>query len=106
MAETLQGTTLGQYELGERIYLGGLTEVYSAFQPALQRTVAVRTLKPHLRYTDQYRQGLIRGAQLTAAYEHPNIVPIFDYGQQGDIAYLVMRMMPGGALRDHIQKRI
>jgi serine/threonine protein kinase len=106
MTDTLQGTTLGQYELGERIYLGGITEVYSAFQPTLQRIVAIRTLKPHLRFDNQYRQGLIRGAQITARYEHSNIVPIFDYGQQDDIAYLVMRLMPGGALRDHVQKRV
>jgi serine/threonine protein kinase len=106
MTDTLQGKTFGQYEVGELIYTGGISEVYRAFQPTLQRTVAFRTLQPKYRGNEQYEQALTRGAQITAAYEHPNIVPIFDYGRQDDIAYLAMRMMPGGALRDRLKNGV
>ena len=65
MTDTLQGKTFGQFEVGELIYTGGISEVYRAFQSTLQRTVAFRTLQPKYRNNDQYEQALTRGAQIT-----------------------------------------
>jgi serine/threonine protein kinase len=107
MTESLQGMILGQYEVGEQIYDGSVNviEVYQAYQPSLQRAVAIYMLASEVRENPQYVQAMRRGAQISALYEHPNIVPVIDHGLQDGIVYLVTRLMQGGALRGIIQNR-
>ncbi|MEB2288337.1 MAG: serine/threonine-protein kinase, partial [Anaerolineae bacterium] len=101
----LTGQTLGQYELRELLGVGGMGAVYRAYQHSLQRTVAVKVLRPELTSDPGYIERFTREARTSAALEHPNIIPVFDYGMQQDISYLVMRLLTGGSLSERLAAR-
>jgi serine/threonine-protein kinase len=103
--QNLTGQTLGQYELRELLGAGGMGAVYRAYQPSLQRTVAIKVLKPELTSDPGYIERFTREARTSAALEHPNIIPIIDYGTQQDISYLVMRLLTGGSLSERVAQR-
>jgi serine/threonine protein kinase len=86
--QNLSNTSLGQYHLIELIGRGRLSMVYKAHQPSLQRLVAIKVLQ-HLDLLGATR--FEREAQLIAQLHHPNILPIFDYGQQDGLRYFVMQ---------------
>ncbi len=90
------------YELLERIGEGGMGIVYRAFQPALDRTVAVKVLNP-FPASHPSIQAFQRESRLMAALNHPNVVTIFDCGQNGDRYYLVMEYINGPPLRAYMQ---
>jgi serine/threonine-protein kinase len=85
----LAGHTLGQYELREILGVGGMGAVYRGYQPALQRAVAVKVISPELLTQPDYIDRFYREARIAAALEHAHIVPIYDYGVQGDISYVL-----------------
>lgn len=99
----LVGTTLGQYEVRDVLRAGQITDTYYGYQPSLKRTVAIQTLVTGLRLHDDYNKALLRGAELIAEFEHPNIVPVLDCGQENGITYVVMRLMTGGTLEQRLQ---
>jgi hypothetical protein len=96
----LEGQRLGPYEVVEPLGQGGMAVVYKAFQPTLERYVAVKVLPPHFLYEPGVRQRFDQEAKTIARLEHPHILSIYDYGQQGDILYLVMPVVVGGTLSD------
>jgi serine/threonine protein kinase/formylglycine-generating enzyme required for sulfatase activity len=102
----LAGQTLGQYELRELLGAGGMGAVYRAYQPGLQRAVAVKVLSPSLAEQAGYIERFTREARTAAALEHAHIVPVYDYGTQRDISYVVMRLLPGGALSERLEQRV
>jgi plastocyanin len=90
----LTGQRLGQYELHEVVRRGGMATVYKAHQPSLKRWVAVKVLE---RSGDpQFVARFRREARSVAQLLHPNIVPIFDYGEEGGHPYLVIQYVDGG----------
>ncbi len=90
----LTGQRLGQYELREVIRRGGMATVYKAHQPSLDRWVAVKVLE---RSGDpQFVARFRREARAVAQLLHPNIVPVFDYGEEDDRPYLVIQYVEGG----------
>jgi len=103
-AQNFSGQKLGQYELKERLGSGGMGAVYRAFQPGLNRTVAVKILSGDLVKRPGYIERFTREAQTAAALEHSHIVPVYDYGTQGDISYIVMRLLSGGSLSDRLDQ--
>lgn len=84
--QNLSNTSLGQYQLIEVIGRGRISTVYKAYQPALRRFVAIKVLQ-HLDLLGATR--FEREAHMIARLHHPNILPIFDYGQQDDLRYFV-----------------
>ena len=98
------GKKLGAYEIGEPIGQGGMATVYKAFQPGMNRAVAVKILPPALAaqrnttFLERFRQE----AQVIARLEHAHILPVYDYGESDGVLYIVMRYVDGGSL----QKRI
>ena len=96
--EALAGTTLGQYELRRLIGSGGMGAVYRGMQVNLQRDVAVKVLSNKLIANADYVERFNREALIAASLEHAHIVPIYDYGIQGEINYVVMRLLTGGSL--------
>lgn len=82
----LSNTSLGQYTLIETIGRGRLSTVYKAYQPSLRRFVAIKVLQ-NLDLLGAAR--FEREAQIVAQLHHPNILPIFDYGQQDELRYFV-----------------
>jgi serine/threonine-protein kinase len=95
----LIGKTLGRYRLVERIGQGGMAEVYKAFQPALDRYVAVKVLHPFLLEEDGARERFSREARAVASLRHPNIVQVFDYDNEGEIYFMVMEFIDGPNLK-------
>jgi eukaryotic-like serine/threonine-protein kinase len=90
----LIGRRLGQYEVREVIRRGGMSTVYKAWQESLGRWVAVKVLaNPG---DAQFAARFAREARSIAQLQHPNIVPIYDYGQQDEQVYLVVQYVEGG----------
>jgi serine/threonine-protein kinase len=99
------GQILGQYQLLEFLGAGGMGAVYRAQQTSLKRIVAVKILTPNLTSQPGSIERFNREAETAASLEHSNIVPIYDYGVQRDISYVVMRLLTGGSLADRLRRR-
>ena len=99
---TQKGRRLGRYRLEELLGQGGMAEVWRAADERLGRTVAVKViLSAHLR-DGHFRERFHREAQLVASLDHPNVLPVYDYGDEDGVPYLVMPYLDGGTLRDRM----
>lgn len=94
----LEGRTLGHYRLLEELGRGGMATVYKAYQPSLDRHVAVKILAPFLANQRDFFERFRREATAVARLSHPNILNVYDFGQEGDLAYIVMEYVVGGNL--------
>ena len=94
------------YELQERIGEGGFCEVYRAYQPSVERQVAVKVVLPQHASHPEFIRRFEAEARIIARLEHPHIVPLYDYWRDPDTgdAYLVMRWLPGGNLYESLQR--
>ncbi|HRP07446.1 MAG TPA: serine/threonine-protein kinase, partial [Gemmatimonadales bacterium] len=92
------------YELGPRVGAGGFAEVFKAQDLRLKRNVAVKVLKPDLGLSPGMLERFQREAETVAALRHPNIVPIFDVGEAGGIAYIIMPFIEGESLRARLER--
>jgi serine/threonine protein kinase len=103
-AEALIGTTLGTCVLQKVIGQGGMGAVYLAQQSRPRRQVAVKVLLPATPLSPHQRVAFLerfrRETDAAASLEHPNIVPVYEYGERDGLAYLVMPYISGGTLRD------
>ena len=102
----LAGQRLGTYEIVEFVGRGGMAVVYKALQPALRRHVAIKVLPPYFVHEEGFRTRFQQEAETVAHLEHPNILPIYDFGQEGDVPYIVMPLVTGGTLRDWLSKPV
>src|ERR1700691_5410942 len=98
------GTSLKGYQFIERLGQGGFDVVYRATQLSVGREVAIKAILPVHANTREFIQRFENEAQLIARLEHPHIVPLFDYWREPDEAYLVMRYLRAGSLRDRMKK--
>ena len=96
----LIGQTLGQYEITAFLGRGGMATVYRARQASINRDVAIKVIKPDLIESEEFKVRFTREAQVIATMSHPHILKVFDYGQHGDLVYLVMELLSGGSLAD------
>src|SRR5919109_1284896 len=87
------------YRLLDRIGEGAYGAVHRAFQPEVGREVAIKIIHPRLANDPEFIRRFATEAQLIARLEHPHIVPLYDYWREPDGAYLVMRYLRGGSLR-------
>ncbi len=94
----------GRYQVRSRIARGGMATVYLATDLRLERRVAVKVMHGHLADDSQFKQRFIQEARSAARLAHPNVVNVFDQGQDADSAYLVMEYLPGITLRDLMQE--
>jgi len=100
---TLQpGTTLGNYQIVEKIGAGGMGAVYKAYQPSLGRYVAIKVLPPQTAGDPAFSERFAQEARAVGKLRHPNIVTAFDFTQQDDVAYLVSDYIDGGTLADQL----
>ncbi len=91
----------GRYQLGRRIAIGGMGEVWRAADTRLDREVAVKVLRPELSGDAEFRQRFHTEARMTASLNHPGIAAVHDYGEATSdpvVAYLVMELVPGDPL--------
>lgn len=104
-AVDLIGTTLGPYHIIREIGRGGMAIVYEAYQPSLKRTVAIKVLPQQFTFDREFVARFHQEARNAAGLSHPNIVPIYDVGQQGGWHYIVMRYLPGESLDALIRRQ-
>ena len=96
----LTGQTLGQYRIVKPIGRGGMASVYKAYQPSLDRYVAIKVLPPYYAHEPGFAMRFTREAKAVAKLDHPNILPIYDFGQEGDLSYIVMKYVAAGTLKE------
>jgi hypothetical protein len=102
----LIGHTLGQYRIVEHIGLGGMATVYKAYQPALDRYVAVKILPAYYAHESGFAERFVREAKAVAKLTHPHVLPIYDFGQQDELSYIVMQYVDAGTLKDMLGRPI
>lgn len=91
-------TTLGRYEIREVLGKGGFATVYRAWDPALQRDVAVKALSPYLAEDAEIRRRFIAEARALARLRHPNIVTVHDVGESDSGPFFAMEVIEGQTL--------
>ncbi|HJW84954.1 MAG TPA: serine/threonine-protein kinase, partial [Anaerolineae bacterium] len=96
----LTGQRLGQYLILERISRGASSTVYKAYQEKLERYVAVKVLSPHFIDEEGFLDRFKQEARAVAQLDHPNILPVYDFDQVGDVVYIVMKYVDTGTLKD------
>ncbi len=94
----------GRYRMGPRIARGGMASVYEAHDLRLDRTVAVKVMHPGLGDDDEFAARFVREARAAARLSHPNVVAVFDQGNDDGTVFLAMELVPGHTLRDVIRK--
>ena len=91
------------YDIEAEIGRGGMAVVYRALDVKLRRKVAIKVLPPELAYREDVRQRFVREAQMAAQLAHPNIVPIYAVDDRGGVVYIVMGLVDGPTLGQHLQ---
>ncbi|GEM_PF-652876 len=99
-----EGMSFGVYRVIDRIGRGGMASVYRAYHPGLDRYVAIKVLPEFLAEDPAYRERFQEEARSVARLKHPNILEIFDFGYEDDVAYLVLELIEGGTLEDQVGK--
>lgn len=92
------GATLGAYRIVEPLGRGGMASVYKAYEPSLERHVALKVLPGEFLHEEAFAERFRREARVVARLEHPNIVPIFAFGIEQGMPWMAMRLVSGGTL--------
>jgi WD40 repeat protein/DNA-binding SARP family transcriptional activator len=98
------GRSVRGYELREEVGRGDFGIVFRAYQPSVGREVAIKIVRPELVNQPSFVRGFEAEARLVAQLEHPHIVSLYDYWRDPEGAYLVMRWLRGGSLRDALER--
>jgi len=99
------GQMLGPYRIITQIGKGGMANVYKAYQPSVDRYVAIKVLPSQLAESQEFATRFHQEARIIAKLEHPHILPVFDYGESDGVAYFVMRYLDAGTLRDKMEAK-
>src|SRR5512143_712111 len=98
------GKKLRAYEITEEIGSGGMATVYRAYQPSMDRYVAVKVIRSSILHDPALRERFQREARLIARLEHPHLLPVYDFDSEHEPPYIVMRYLEGGTLKQ-VQQR-
>ena len=99
------GLQIDRYRITERLGMGGMAVIYKAYDTRLERDVAIKLIRTQAipaQQHDQLLKRFEREAKAQAQFNHPNIVPVYEYGISDGSPYLVMEYIPGGTLKDRI----
>ena len=99
----LVGRTIGRYRILEQIGQGGMSSVYRAVDVTTSRTVAIKIISPYLANEAQFQARFEREIQLLRRLQHPNIIPILDFGEAEGLAFIVMPFLASGTLHERLQ---
>jgi serine/threonine protein kinase len=94
----LIGRTIEKYRIEGEIGAGGMSRVYRARHIVLEREVALKVMHAQMAADPEFRERFLREAKVIAALRHPNIIDIYDFGEQDGLLYLAMEMLPNGSL--------
>ncbi len=98
--DKLIGKEFGPYQVVSRLDKGSVATVYEAYQPVMDRRVALKILARNYHGDQTHLDRFLQEAQIVARLEHPYIVPVYDFGRVDNYLYIAMRLMKGGTLGD------
>jgi tetratricopeptide (TPR) repeat protein/tRNA A-37 threonylcarbamoyl transferase component Bud32 len=101
-----RGTSLGRYLVLDPLGQGGMGVVYAAFDPELDRRVAIKLLRSDLGSAERRtisHQRMVREAQAMARLSHPNVIPVYDVGTAGERLFVAMELVDGGTLTEWLR---
>lgn len=101
----LVGQNLGKYRIVARLGQGGMAEVYKAYQPGLDRHVAIKIMLGHVAKEAGSAERFEKEAVAVARLHHPNIVQVYDFDVQSSLYYMVMEFIEGPTLRAELEER-
>ena len=104
MTDPLIGKTLGQYQILELAGQGGMAKVYKAYQPSLNRHVALKVLPEYLAHDAEFVDRFKQEATAAAALRHPNIVVIYDIGEADHLHYIATEFLEGQTLEQMLKQ--
>ena len=100
----LSGKTLGQYQVIKPIGQGGMAKIYLAYQPSVRREVAIKVMSSPLQQSSSSIKRFAQEVEVIAHLQHPQIIPVYDFGEHDDQIYIVMAYIRGGTLADRIDR--
>jgi eukaryotic-like serine/threonine-protein kinase len=89
---------IGRYEVRATLGHGGFAVVYRAWDPTLTREVALKVLHQHLAEQPEFRARFLNEARAIAGLDHPNILPVYEVSNAGEIPFFTMRLVHGDTL--------
>jgi len=95
---------VGKYKIVEKLGQGAMGEVFRAHDPVLRRDVAIKVLTGKLTDDERARERFLREAQSAAGLNHPNIITVYDFGEEQGMAYMAMELLEGHDLRDLLER--
>jgi serine/threonine protein kinase len=98
------GVQVGPYQVVEQIGRGGMATVFKAYQPALERMVALKVLPDVLAEDPDFRERFRREAVAIAKLRHPSILTVYDHGEFDDQLYIVTEFVEGGTFAGELGK--
>ena len=103
MAQTL--TQIGKYQIERELGRGAMGVVYKAFDPIVERKVAIKTIRLDVEDAADLLNRLKREAKSVGQLEHPNIVTLYDAGESSGLFYLAMQFIEGETLQDRLERQ-
>jgi serine/threonine protein kinase len=103
-SRTRIGTQVAGFRIESVLGRGGMSVVYVAEQIRLGRKVALKVLTTELAWDEQFRERFVRESQIAAAIDHPNIIPIYDAGEDDGLLYIAMRFVEGPDLKEVLKR--
>jgi tRNA A-37 threonylcarbamoyl transferase component Bud32 len=100
--EDYVGKKLGNYEIEELVGKGGMAGVFRGYQPSMDRHVAIKIMSQQYSEDEGFVRRFKREAHLIANLEHAHILPVYDFGEEEGVLYIVMRYLPTGDLEERI----
>jgi serine/threonine protein kinase len=94
------GTRFGPYELQSLIGVGGMGEVYRAYDTVRDRMVAVKLLRAEMAADPAFQERFRRESRVAARLQEPHVIPVHDFGDIGGVLYIDMRLVEGASLKD------
>ncbi|AHH93897.1 serine/threonine-protein kinase [Kutzneria viridogrisea] len=98
MSDDLTGKRLGHYRIDAVLGRGGMAIMYRATDVRLGRKVALKVISEHLTEDPEFRERFVDEARNTAAIDHSNVVPLYDFGELDGLLYIAMRLVDGSDL--------
>lgn len=97
------GSKFGPYELQSLIGVGGMGEVYRAYDTVRERMVAVKLLRPEMAADKSYQERFRRESRVAARLQEPHVIPVHDFGEIDGTLYIDMRLVEGASLKEELR---
>jgi serine/threonine protein kinase/Tfp pilus assembly protein PilF len=104
--ESLSGSVVGRFRIGDRLGKGGMGEVYRAEDPKLKRTVALKRLAPALRADSLYRHRFLEEAERASRFSDSHVASVYDVLEIRDEIFLILEYVEGQNLRQRLRQRL